>query len=94
MPYSEIGNFDPPYEALNGLRFCACGEPCTVRVRGARWDHDINSKWVPCHRWLCEQCYQNLLDDDATLRIAGRQRMTEEQEAVWDQWYDKHGHTL
>lgn len=97
MPYSErIVTDNPKYADLTGVIMCACGVPATGLFRGTRWGQDMwgRDKRIPCNRWLCEQCHGNLLDDDAILKQRKTQRLTPEQEAAWDRWYDDHGSEL
>ena len=85
MPQSFIAQFDgsSPYSALDGVRFCACNAPADFLVVGKSWNYDLD-RFVPCKRWVCEQCRDNLKDDGAELRVRERQILTDEQEQAWD----------
>ena len=88
MAHSYIAQFDKesPYAALNGVRFCACNLPASVLVVGKSWHHDLD-RFVPCRRWVCDQCRDNLEDDGAELRAIAEQELTAEQDAAWDSYY-------
>ena len=46
---------------------------------------------VPVCRWVCDQCRDNLIDDDdATLKDIKRQLLTDAQYTAWEEWYDRY----
>lgn len=90
MPYSYIWHSDE-YPGLNGVRMCVCNIPAIGRFRGNRLLLD-EDRFVPCNRWLCEQCRDDILDWGGKLRQVARQTLTPEQEAEYNRWYDDHGH--
>ena len=93
MPYSSVV-YSEEFPDLDGVRMFTCGTPADAHVRGIRY-HWSRERMVPCNRWVCEQCHNDLIESyDARLRVLKRQVLTREQETAWDQWYDRYGHTL
>ena len=81
------------YPLLNGVIFCSCNTPAIGLYRGQVIDFD-SGRYVACNRWLCEQCLQNLREEDAVLNPVKQQRLTAEQWEEFNRWYDAEGQNL
>ncbi len=72
------------------FKICACDVICHGLYRGSRWNEDEH-RMFPLNRWLCEQCVQNIRDEDDgnKIRLIKKQVVTPEQEAAWEIWYEE-----